>query len=571
MGRIILKIDMLEELRIKNFAIIDELKTSFPSGLTVMSGETGAGKSIIIGAVSLLLGDRASVDMIRTSEDSAHVEALFGIRGKEKIKEKLADMGFYEGDELVIKRVVSRTGKNKAYINGNLATMGMLTSLSEYLLNICGQHEHQFILKSDNHIDILDEFGDLLHDRKGFTVCYGKYLALEKRLEGLESKNREKHAREELLAYQLKEIEEGNPEIGEDQALLEEKKIVINAKKLRECADESHDILYVREGAILEQFTRVISCVKEIKDIDTELMVSRVDLDSMYYNLEETAFALRDYGKKLEFNPARLAEIEERLELLGSLKRKYGGSIGNVLDKRKKIEEELNDILSLEEEIGQISNEISDLKKELLHKARNLSQKRREAAERLEAEIEREIHSMRMENTKFAVRFIYSAGDGEANPEIHSRGIDEAEFYLSTNVGEEMKPLNRIASGGELSRIMLAMKKVLARTGSTGTVIFDEVDSGIGGAVAEVIGRKLRDVAQDHQVICITHLPQIACFGKAHFLVSKKVEGDRTNTEVTLLDKAKRIDEITRMLGGVNITEKTREHAMEMLEGAHKN
>ena len=372
-----------------------------------------------------------------------------------------------------------------------------------------------------------------------------------------------------MLAYQLKEIEEADPKIGEDQDLLDEKRVVMNAKKLSEYADESYDILYIRDGSILEQITRVISCVKEIKEIDTELMVSLVDLDSMYYNLEETAYTLRDYGKKLEFDPARREEIEERLELLGSLKRKYGGSIENVLDKRKKIEEELNDISSLEKEIGQISNEIYDSKKKLLHKARNLSKKRREAAERLKGEIEREIHSMRMEHTRFAVHFVDSDEEGkDTDPEIHSRGIDEVEFYLSTNVGEEMKPLNRIASGGELSRIMLAMKKVLAKTGSTDTVIFDEVDSGISGAVAEVIGRKLRDVAQDHQVICITHLPQIACFGDAHFLVSKKVEGERTNTEVTLLDKAKRVDEITRMLGGVDITEKTREHAREMLEGA---
>jgi len=570
MGRITVRVGMLEELRIKNLAIIDELKASFTGGLTVMSGETGAGKSIIIGAVSLLLGDRASADLIRSSKDSAHVEALFDIEGQDKIKEKLEAVGFYEGDELIIKRVVSRTGKNKVYINGNLATLAMLTSLSEYLVNICGQHEHQVILKSDNHIDILDEFGELQSDRQEFTGFYDDYLALKKRLDELELQNREKHEREELLKFQLKEIEDSAPTIGEDQNLLDEKKILVNAKKLREYADESHDILYMKEGSILEQFARVVSCVKEIKEIDSALKVSQGDLDSMYYNLEETAFALRDYVKELHFNPARLEEIEDRMELLGSLKRKYGGSIESVLEKREKIAEELRNISSLAEEIGRISVEISERKKELLHNARNLSQKRREAAERLRGDIEREIHSMMMENTTFSVKFSDALLDGDSEPLVHSRGIDEVEFYLSTNVGEELKPLNRIASGGELSRIVLAMKKVLARTGSIGTVIFDEVDSGIGGAVAEVIGSKLRDVAKNHQVMCITHLPQIACFGDTHFLVSKKVEDDRTNAAVTLLDKTQRLDEITRMLGGVDMTEKTREHAREMLDGINK-
>jgi DNA repair protein RecN (Recombination protein N) len=570
MGRITVKGEMLEELKIKNLAIIDELKASFTDGLNIVSGETGAGKSIIVGAVSLLLGDRASSDLIRSSEDSAHVEAFFTIEGNEEITEKLKAMGFYESDELIIKRVVSRTGKNKVYVNGHMATLGMLTSLSECLLNICGQHEHQVILKSDNHIDILDEFGEMQFMRREFTEYYSEYLTLTKSLEGLASRNREKREREELLAFQLKEIEEIAPVSGEDRLLLDEKKILINAKKLREYAEESHNMLYGNDGAILDQFDRVINCVKAIREIDTTFKVLTGDLDSMYYNLEETAFALRDYVKGLDFNQAGLEEIENRLELLGGLKRRYGGSIDSVLDKRQQIEEELKSIISLEEEIARISVEISERKKELVHKARILSDKRHEAAEELKKEIESEIRSMRMENTTFAVQFAEAVLDKDNDPLIHSKGIDTVEFYLSTNVGEELKPMNRIASGGELSRVVLAIKKALAGRGSTGTVIFDEVDSGIGGAVAEVIGEKLRDVAKNHQVICITHLPQIACFGDTHFLVSKKVEDGRTNTMVTLLNDEQRLAEITRMLGGVEITQKAKEHAREMLAGTNR-
>ena len=570
MGRITLGDGMLEELRIKNLAIIDELKATFAGGLTILSGETGAGKSIIIGAVSLLLGDRASADMIRSSEDSAHVEALFDIEGQEVIRERLEAAGLYEGETLIIKRVVSRTGKNKVYINGNLATLSLLTSLSEHLVNICGQHEHQVILKADNHIDILDEYGELQDAREEFLRVYEEYLVLRKRREELVQLNREKREREELLAFQMQEIEAGAPLPGEDQHLLDEKRVLVNARRLREYADESHNMLYIDEKSILEQFARVIRCVRDIQEIDGAVPLSPADLDSLYYNLEETAFALRDYAKELHFDPARLEEIEDRLELLGGLKRKYGGSIEGVLEKRDRIAAELRDISSLEEAMGRITEEIARCKGELLERACTLSEERRGAAKRLQGDIEREIHSMRMEHTTFSVRFSDAPLDGENDPVVHARGIDEVEFFLSTNVGEELKPLNRIASGGELSRIILAMKKALARTGSVGTVIFDEVDSGIGGAVAEVIGSKLRDVAQNHQVICITHLPQIACFGDRHFLVSKKVEGERTNTEVTPVEGTERLDEITRMLGGVDITAATREHAREMLQGLQK-
>jgi DNA repair protein RecN (Recombination protein N) len=560
---------MLRELSIKNLAIIDDLKATFTEGLNVISGETGAGKSIIIGALSLLLGDRASSDLIRSSEDSAIVEALFDISGRDEIKEKLDRMGFYDSGELIMKRIVSRSGKNRAYINGNLATLGMLATLSEFLVNICGQHEHQLIIDADNHIDILDEFGNLLSLGSEYSGLYGEYQALMKRLEELKSANKAKHEREELLRFQLKEIEESGLKVGEEQSLKEEKRILGNAQRLREWAEESYELLYDKEGSVLEDFDRIIRNIKEIKGIDPNLRVSGEDLDSLLINLEETAYALRDYKKGIASDPEKLEAIEERLEYLGRLKRKYGESIENILEKKSEIERELESILSLEDEIGRISEEITLKNDILVDKALILSQKRKEVAKILKNEVEREIHFMRMENTIFEVRFSGSFDDGD-KPCLHSKGMDSVEFYLCTNVGEELKPLNRIASGGELSRIVLAMKKVLAKVGSVGTVVFDEVDSGIGGAAAEVVGEKLKDVSAHHQVICITHLPQIACFGNTHFLVSKEITKGRTNTRVSYLNEAERLDEITRMLGGVEITEKTRDHAREMLKASHK-
>ncbi|MEA3471671.1 MAG: DNA repair protein RecN, partial [Thermodesulfobacteriota bacterium] len=483
------------------------------------------------------------------------------------IREKLDSMGFYDGDELLMKRTVSRSGKNRVYINGNLATLGMLSSLSEFLVNICGQHEHQVILDADNHIDILDEFGDLLPLRIEYSGLYNEYQALLRRLEELKAANREKGEREELLMFQLKELGESGLRIGEDEELQSERKILVNAQKLKEYAEESYDILYGREGSVLEGLARAVKNLKEIKTIDSNLEVSDEEMESVQFGLEEIAYALRDYKKGIVYNPERLEEIDDRLEYLGRLKRKYGGGIEAILEKEKAIEEELGLISSMEEEIERTSKKISEEREIVLHKATELSEMRRNTARVLEADVEREIHSMMMNNTGFEVRFLKSPEDSDVTP-LNPKGIDSLEFYLSTNIGEDMKPLNKIASGGELSRIVLAMKKVLATTASVGTVVFDEVDSGIGGAAAEAVGEKLKDVSTHHQVICITHLPQIACFGNTHFLVSKEVNKGRTNTSIGFLDESERIDEITRMLGGLEITEKTREHAREMLKAS---
>jgi len=555
---------MLTDLSIKNFAIIDELNVAFTKGMNVVSGETGAGKSIIIGAVSLLLGDRASSDFVRSSENSAVVEALFDVSDNEDIRKKLREAGMGETGELVLKRVVSRGGRNRIYINGNLATLGMLSSLGESLVNICGQREHQVLLNAENHIDILDKFGGLMPLRAEFAGLYSDWQVLRSKLDELKTRNDEKREREELLRFQLDEIEKSDLRIGEDLSLQDEKRILANAKKLDEYAGEAHDVLYVREGSVLEKLDGVVGNIKEIRKIDPGLKISEEELESAFFNLEEIAFALRDYVKSITFDPARLEEIDDRLEYLGKLKRKYGETIENILKRKEKIGAELEGMAYLNEEIVRVSGEIDEIEKLLLEKAEELSGKRRGASEILQKEIEDEIHSMRMADTLFDVRFANHPGEGNISS-LNPKGVDEIEFYLSTNVGEELMPLNRIASGGELSRIILAMKKVLAGSGSIGTVVFDEVDSGIGGAAAEAVGKKLKEVSKHHQVICITHLPQIACFGDTHFLVSKEVYEDRTNAGMGLLSETERLDEVTRMLGGVEVTEKTREHASEML------
>lgn len=558
---------MLNDLSIKNFAIIDELHVSFNGGLTVISGETGAGKSILIGAVSLLLGDRASAEMIRTQADAAMVEALFDIASNKVLKKKIQEMGLEGGDELVIRRIISRTGKNKVLINSQMATLANLAAISESLINICGQHEHQIILDAENHIEILDEFGGCLPLRAVYAETYNRFQQIKLQKEKLESLRRSKEEKIDLIKFQLKEIADIDPQPDEDRILNEEKKVLANARKLNDYAGEAYGLLYGEAGSAVERIKEAQSRVKEIKKIDANLQLSEADIESCFFTLQETALLLRDYGKKLFFDPERLAGIDERLEMINRLKRKHGGSLSTVLTKQQAMEKELAEVSSVEEELNKLVQEEIKIKARLYENAQNLSQLRKQSAEKLQKAVNREIHALNMPHASFEINFAVCAAGGKACS-FGARGGDELEFYLTANVGEETKPLNKIASGGELSRIVLALKNVLAHTGSVDTIVFDEVDSGIGGATAEIVGRKLKDVSGSHQVICITHLPQIACYADNHLHVAKKIAGGRTTATVFKLTGEQKVEEISRMLGGVDLTETTRDHAREMLAGA---
>jgi DNA repair protein RecN (Recombination protein N) len=559
---------MLNELSIKNFAIIDELQVSFGEGLNVISGETGAGKSIIIGAVSLLLGDRATTEMIRTQADTATVEAFFDIASNKPLQEKVAEMGFTAGDELVIRRVISHTGKNKVFINGQMATLTNLAALSELLINICGQHEHQVILNAENHINILDEFGGCLSARDAYAEIYYQYQQVRTQIEKLKNLRSSREEKTDLFKFQLKEIQDINPQPAEDTALADEKKVLVNYQKISGWANLAYDLLYGEKDSAIVKLKEVQNQVKEIKKIDANLKLADTDIESSFITLQEAALILRDYSKNLFFDSERLSAIDERLELLNRLKRKYGGSLEGVLRRKQEIEEDLKRVFSVEEELETLGREEEKIKDDLRQNALKLSQNRAQAARKLQDSVDKEIHALNMPHASFHVNFNKCAADKTVES-FEQTGGDEIEFYLAANKGEESKPLNRIASGGELSRIILALKNVLSRTGSVASIVFDEVDNGIGGATAEIVGRKLKEVSANHQVICITHLPQIACFGDNHLYVSKKVIKGRTITSVEELDDEQKIEEISRMLGGVNVTNATREHAREMINGSN--
>jgi len=512
------------------------------------------------------LGDRASADMIRTDEDAAVVEALFDLRENPALRTKLGELGLDACDELTIRRVISRSGKNRIHINGSPATLGILSAVGESLLNICGQHEHQALLNADHHIDILDEFAYLLPLRADYADAFRRVQALQERRRTLAGLREKRAEREDYLRFQLREIADVGPSAGEDAALSDEKKRLNNVQKLMDNAAHAHDRLYGKSGCILEELKRTLTEIREIREIDSRLKLQEQDLDALYFQLEDAAFTLRDYTRRLSSDPGRLAAVDDRIEVLGRLKRKHGGTIEAVLTRQAAMETELTEIGGADEEMERVSADLDVQTDVMSNKALTLSQKRREKAVLLEKAIEEEIRALNMAAARFQVRFREMNGaQGTGADRFTERGRDDVEFYLSTNVGEALKPLNRIASGGELSRIILAMKKVLARSGSVSTIIFDEVDSGIGGATAEIVGEKLKEVALHHQVLCITHLPQIACFGDRHYRVVKRVSHGKANTCMEILSDQERLDEITRMLGGVELTRKTRDHAREML------
>jgi DNA repair protein RecN (Recombination protein N) len=551
---------MLTDLRIKNFAIIGELQMSFRDGLTVLTGETGAGKSIILGALGLVQGDRATPDLIRTGEEEAIVEAIFDIAELAPIREKLRDMGFEDGNDLILKRIVSRSEKNRVFINGSPATLGMLTTLSESLIDICGQREHQVFLNPENHIDILDDFGHLLPQRNEYEQVYGKYQALREQRRELQARAKNRAERADYLAFQLQEIDQAALRADEEEALQEEQKFLTNIQKLETHAGLAYEELYGREGSVLETLRSVQSAIKSVNDLDARFQTSSTDLEALYYQLEELSFSLRDYRKTLVVDPQRLVAIEDRLDLLQKLKRKYGKTVTEVIAQREIIAGELDELSKLSDDMEELEGQLKAHIRDLEDKAHTLSEARQAAADRMEQAMGAEFNTLKMVAAVFQVRFAPSQEKGLL---LGPKGWDQVEFYLSTNTGEALKPMTRIASGGELSRIILAMRRIMQQSDPVATMIFDEVDSGVGGATAEVIGEKLRDLATRHQILCITHLPQIACFGDHHFRISKAIAEGRTHVRLSVLSEEERIDEIAHMMGGGNFTEAARKYAGE--------
>ncbi|MFC1549384.1 DNA repair protein RecN [Nitrospirota bacterium] len=543
---------MLKELRVNNFAIIDELKVSFKGGLNVLSGETGAGKSIIIGALGLVLGERAYSEMIKTGRDSATVEATFDL------PEGLgAGTPGYDGKgKLTIKRIISKGGKSKAYLNGNAVNVQAISELGKCLVDVHGQHEHQSLLSTDNQTLLLDRYGGLVPERDKVASLYGQASSIQRKLDALKHNTKDRQQRMDLLKFQVTEIEEAALEPGEDTRLSEEFDILSNLGKLRELMEHSYEQLYSSEGAAVERASSALTGLSEAADIDNELSGALDSLSQAKALLEDAALTVRDLKDKYEMDPARLDHVQERIEYISRLKKKYGETIEDILKYANDSAEELDALDGAEENAEGLVKEYDQKEKELRKAASALSAKRKKTALKLEDSVIGELKGLELDSASFKVSF--------EEAEITASGMDSMEFLFSANKGEVVKPLGRVASGGELSRIMLAMKTVLREVDGIPVLVFDEVDAGIGGKTAGSVATRLHQAAGKRQVLCITHLPQIASRGGTHLLIEKSAAGNGTNVSVRELSGSERQEEIARMLSG-SVTEASLKHARELL------
>ncbi len=562
---------MLTCLRVRSFAIIDELEVELGPGLNVVTGETGAGKSILVAALQLVLGGKGRPEIVRTGAKSAEVEALFDISEDLELRQNLEASGITVEDEMIVRRVILASGRTRAYINGRLATAAQLAQFANQMADISSQHEHHTLADPKGHLDYLDAFGGLLDHREGVADAHRKLAAASTALETLQRQFRERADREDLLRFQVKEIDDLAPVPGEEVDLEDERGRLRHAHHLASAAGGAEEELYARDGALSERLGRIASEVREASGIDTSLGGVAAQLEDALSQIEDAAAALGRYARDVNVDPQRLQEVEDRLDRLHRLQRKYGPQIEDILSHRDSAAAELDGLENHEERVAAAQEEVQWALGEARQVARALSALRKGCAAELGQRISDELASLGMGGARIEVELAPLEARGELEVDgarLSATGIDRAEFLIAPNKGEVARPLRKIASGGELSRAMLAIKRVLAGLGSAGLYVFDEVDTGVGGAVAEVIGRKLKEVAAHHQVLCITHLPQISVFGDTHFHVSKHVNEDRTYSQIRRLKEDERIEELARMVGGVKITELTRQAAAEMLRDA---
>ena len=556
---------MLNQLSIRNVAVIDKLDINLHDGVSVLTGETGAGKSIIIDSINMILGDRANKELVRYGTDKAVVQAVFDAPKSviNILEENDIDV---EDETVIITRQVTKEGKSVARINGMVVTLNILREISDRLINIHGQHDNQALLTPIRHITFLDAYADNEEYINRYKDILSKKREIEKKISSLEMDEQEKMQRIDLLEYQVTEIKKASLEKGEEDDLREQRDIYTNAEQITKSVNEAYMNLY--EGDEIQSAYDGISIavneISQISDLNPQLKSIYDTLNEIMYSLEDTAHEIKEFGETVEFDEQTLNEIEERLDLISRLKRKYGNSIEEILEYLKKAESELNDIKLSDERTNELKEELKNITKELKEKGNVLTQRRENAAKVLEENIEKSLHELNMEKSKFKVNI-------ENDGTFYDNGMDKVEFLISTNPGEPLKPLVKIASGGELSRVMLAIKSILADSDGVDTMIFDEIDTGVSGKAAMSIAKKLAVIAKNKQVICITHLPQLTAMADNHYLIQKNTDGELASTTLKELDEEGRELELARIIDGGEVTELALSHAKQMLENAKNN
>lgn len=552
---------MLRYLKISNVAIIDQVEVEFAKGFNVLTGETGAGKSILIGALDLLLGSKASGDLIRTGEDEASVEGLFEIPTDMALPEGLDAEAAATG-ELLLSRRLTRSGRSRCSVNGNLATLTMLQALGRQLVNIFGQHEHRVLLDPEEHVEILDRFGGLLKSRQAAADTFGAWTKATRDLAQAERRQEEIKRQVQENAAAAEELTQAALRDGEEQEILEEREVLKKASQIREKAYEAYENLYSRSGSLLERLSEVKKGMDYLASANPKLESLRENFQEAVYRLEDVAMELRGLSEKSRSDPGRLEQIEERLALIRRLKKKYGADVPGLIQYLETLGREAGDVLEARTLVKNLRAAVESTRKDYLAAAHRLSSERRDTAAKLESSMSEELRELAMPEALFRVH-MHEIDEQKGS----TLGLEKVEFFLASNPGEAPRPLARIASGGELSRIMLSLKALQLDARGAGTMIFDEVDAGIGGHTAFSVGTRLARVAERQQVLCVTHLHQIAALADHHLSVSKSVSRGRTRIRVEPLDRDQRVDELARMLGASPSSESVKEHVRRLMEG----
>ena len=551
---------MLLEISIKNFAIIEEISLTFENGMTVLTGETGAGKSIIIDAMNLMLGARASLDVIRHGANKAEIEGLFSVGENPALTQILEENGIDVTEELIIRRDILQNGRSIGRINGQMVNLTILRAVGQYLVDIHGQHDQEELMKPNMHIRMLDEFGDeqFANVKKHYQGLFESYRQLRKRVVTKQKNEQEHKARIEMLEFQIAEIESAALKAGEDQVLNQKRDKLLNHKNIADTLTNAYVMLDDEEFSSLSNIRSAMNDLMTLEEFDADYKEMSANVSEAYYILEEVTRHLGDVIDDLDFDAGSLQQIEARLEVIYSITRKYGGSVDDVLEYYENITKEYNLLTGNDESSDDMEKALKHLEKELIVAAEELSQERHALAKNLEAEIKQELADLYMEKSDFQVQFT----KGKFNRD----GNETVEFYISTNPGEGFKPLVKVASGGEISRLMLAIKSAFSRKEDKTSIVFDEVDTGVSGRVAQAIAQKIYKIGSNGQVLAISHLPQVIAIADYQFFIEKRSDANTTVSTVRLLTEEERVEEIAKMLAGSDITEMAREQARELLK-----
>lgn len=551
---------MLLEISIKNFAIIEEISLTFENGMTVLTGETGAGKSIIIDAMNLMLGARASLDVIRHGANKAEIEGLFSVGENPALTQILEENGIDVTEELIIRRDILQNGRSIGRINGQMVNLTTLRAVGQYLVDIHGQHDQEELMRPNMHIRMLDEFGNeqFADVKKHYQELFESYRQLRKRVVTKQKNEQEHKARIEMLEFQIAEIEAAALKSGEDQVLNQKRDKLLNHKNIADTLTNAYVMLDDEEFSSLSNIRSAMNDLMTLEEFDADYKEMSANVSEAYYILEEVTKHLGDVIDDLDFDAGSLQQIEARLEVIYSITRKYGGSVDDVLEYYDNITKEYNLLTGNDESSDDMEKALKRLEKELIVAAEELSQERHALAKNLEAEIKQELADLYMEKADFQVQFT----KGKFNRD----GNETVEFYISTNPGEGFKPLVKVASGGEISRLMLAIKSAFSRKEDKTSIVFDEVDTGVSGRVAQAIAQKIYKIGSNGQVLAISHLPQVIAIADYQFFIEKRSDENTTVSTVRLLTEEERVEEIAKMLAGSDITEMAREQARELLK-----